>query len=229
MSQYDLLVIGSGPAGQRAAVQAAKLGRRAALIERRQVVGGVCTNLGTIPSKTLREAVLYLTGYGQHTIYGSSYAVKERITMEDLMVRTSFVIRREIDVTRAQMRRNGVEIVYGEASFEDPHTLRVSRPDESLSLRADVIIIATGSTPARPPGIDSDGTTVIDSDGILDVKALPRTLTVVGGGVIGLEYASIFATLGIEVTVVDKRERLLDFVDREIMEALSYQMRQHGT
>ena len=229
MPHYDLLVIGSGPAGQRAAVAAAKLGRRAAIVEKRQMVGGVCINTGTIPSKTLREAVLYLTGYGQHAIYGAAYTVKDHITMDDLMLRTSFVIKREIDVTQAQMRRNNVDILSGTASFVDPHTLKVESPAETLTMSADVIVIAVGTTPAPPPGVTCDEEHLIDSDGILTMKRLPRTLTVVGAGVIGLEYASIFATLGIEVVAVDKRERLLDFVDAEIVETLSYHLRQHGT
>ncbi|HET6373404.1 MAG TPA: Si-specific NAD(P)(+) transhydrogenase [Candidatus Polarisedimenticolia bacterium] len=229
MITYDLLVIGSGPAGQRAAVQAAKLSKRAAIIEKRQVVGGVCINTGTIPSKTLRDAVLYLTGYGQHAIYGTSYAVKEHITVEDLMTRCSFVVKREIDVIQAQMRRNGVDLLAGEASFVNPTTLSVAGPKETFTCSAERIVIAVGTRPVVPPGMTCDGVHLIDSDGILDMKRLPRTLTVVGAGVIGVEYASIFAALGVEVTVVDKRTRLLDFVDAEIVESLSYQLRQHGT
>src|SRR5262245_30799360 len=225
---FDLVVIGSGPAGQRAAVQAAKLGKRAAVVERRQVVGGVCVNTGTIPSKTLREAVLYLTGYGQHGIYGTSYALKESITLEDLLVRTTFVIKREIDVTRAQLRRNGVDLIFGEASFAGPHTVAVAGP-EPATLEAEFILIAVGTVPALPSGVSCDGQILINSDDILRLGKLPRTMTVVGAGVIGLEYASIFATLGIEVTAVDKRHRLLDFVDAEIVETLSYQLRQMGT
>ncbi|HZI94909.1 MAG TPA: Si-specific NAD(P)(+) transhydrogenase [Patescibacteria group bacterium] len=229
MLHYDLLVIGSGPAGQRAAVQAAKLGKRAAVIEKRQMVGGVCVNTGTIPSKTLREAALFLTGYGQHTFYGASYTVKQKITMEDLMLRSSLVIKREIDVMESQMRRNNVDLLSGAASFLDPHTLIVEGVSESTKVSADIIVIAAGTRPALPPGVVCDGVHLIDSDGILDMKTLPRTLTVVGAGVIGLEYASIFATLRIEVTVIDKRDRLLDFVDAEIVESLSYQLRQAGT
>jgi len=229
MPHYDLLVIGSGPAGQRAAVAAAKLGRRAAVIEKRQAIGGVSINTGTIPSKTLREAVLYLTGYGQHALYGASYAVKDHITIDDLFLRTSFVIKREIDVTQAQMRRNHVDLLAGAASFVDPHTLKIVGVTETITVSADVIIIAVGTVPAVPKGVVCDDEHIVDSDGILKLKHLPRTLTVVGAGVIGLEYASIFATLGVEVVAVDKRDRLLDFVDREIVESLSYQLRQHGT
>jgi NAD(P) transhydrogenase len=229
MEHFDLIVIGSGPSGQRAAVQAAKLGKRVAVIEKRQVVGGVCVNTGTIPSKTLREAVLYLTGYGQHAIYGTSYAVKEKIGLGDLTLRTSFVIGRENEIMQAQMRRNRVEVIFGEASFADSHALTVRGRDETSRYTADRIIIAVGTKPAQPPDAPCDGETLIDSDGILGMKRLPRSLTVVGAGVIGLEYASIFATLGIRVTVIEKRERLLEFVDREIIEALSYHLRQSGT
>jgi NAD(P) transhydrogenase len=229
MEHFDLLVIGAGPAGQRAAVQAAKLGKRAAVVERRRVVGGVCVNTGTIPSKTLREAVLYLTGYGQHEVYGKSYAVKENIGMGDLMLRTTFVIRREIDVMQAQMRRNRVEMIFGEASFSGPRTLTVETADETTQYSADRIVIAVGTEPAQPQGMSCNGETLIDSDGILELRRLPGSLTVVGAGVIGLEYASIFAALGIKVTVIDRRDRLLDFVDREIVEALSYHLRQLGT
>jgi len=229
MLRYDLLVIGSGPAGQRAAVQASKRGRKAAIVEKLQVLGGVCINTGTVPSKTLREAVLYLTGYGQHGIYGASYAVKENITIEDLLTRCSFVIKREIDVLVAQMRRNNVEVLSGEASFTDPHTLQITNPRETISAEADYILIAAGTRPALPAGVTCDGEHLIDSDGILELKRLPRTLAVVGAGVVGLEYASMFATLGTKVTLVDKRDRLLDFVDREIVEMLSYHLRQLGT
>jgi NAD(P) transhydrogenase len=228
MAHFDLIVIGSGPAGQRAAVQAAKLGKRVAVVEIRQMVGGACINTGTIPSKTLREAVLYLTGYGQHGIYGTSYAVKEHIGIEDLKVRITHVIKREIDVVRGQMLRNDVELIYGEASFSGPHELTVPGPKGKNTLSADYIVIAVGARPDTPPGISCDDETLIDSDGILTMKRIPKTMTVVGAGVIGLEYASILATLGIRVTVIDKRSRLLEFVDREIIEALSYQLRERG-
>ncbi len=228
MAHYDLIVIGSGPAGQRAAVQAAKLGKRVAIVEMRHVVGGVCINTGTIPSKTLREAVLYLTGYGQHGIYGISYAVKERIGVEDLKIRISHVVGREIDVVRVQMLRNGVNLLYGEASFSGPHEVTVPGPKGRKKLSSDYIVIAVGTRPDTPPGIPCDGETIVDSDGILDMKRIPRTMTVVGAGVIGLEYASMMATLGIRVTVIDKRNRLLEFVDREIIESLSYQLRERG-
>jgi NAD(P) transhydrogenase len=225
---YDLLVIGSGPAGQRAAIQAAKLGKKAAVVERRSVLGGVCINSGTIPSKTLREAVLYLSGYRLRSIYGESYTVKQNITMEDLLLRVEHVIRHEIDVIRHQLLRNGVVVFNAEASFTDPHTLRLSLLDGSGEkvVSAANIVIATGTEAARPSHIPFDGQNIFVSDDILGLKNLPRTLAVVGAGVIGCEYASIFATLGIRVTLVDRQPRLLPFVDKEIVEALDYHLRQ---
>jgi NAD(P) transhydrogenase len=221
----DLLVIGTGPAGQRAAVQAAKLGKNVAIAERREVVGGVCINTGTIPSKTFREAVLYLTGYEQRGFYGPGYRLKESITMPELLQRVDQVVQREVQVVRAQMARNRVRLIPGIASFRGPHDLIVRGAAETTEVRAARVVIACGTVPAQPTGVQVDGTTVINSDGVLGLKEVPRTLTVVGAGVIGVEYASMFAALGVEVTLVDKRDRLLDFVDAEIAESLSYQMR----
>ncbi len=226
MEKLDLLVVGTGPGGQRAAVQAAKLGKNVAICERREVVGGVCTNTGTIPSKTFREAVLHLSGIAQRGMYGASYTVKEKITAGDLLFRCNVVIQREIENIRLQMRRNGVSVLTGTASFVDPHRLAVTSRAGTAEVEAEKIVIATGSTPARPEGIEVDGATVLDSDGILHLTALPRTLTVVGAGVIGTEYATMFAVLGIDVTLVDRRPRLLEFVDGEISEALQFLMRQ---
>jgi NAD(P) transhydrogenase len=225
MESYDLIVIGSGPAGQRAAVQAAKLGKRVALCERREVVGGVCINTGTIPSKTLREAVLFLTGFTQRSLYGASFTVKEGITMEDLLFRCDHVVRHEIDVIRDQMRRNGVVLLQGSASFLDPHRVLVRGAQTSTEIEAGCIMIATGTLPSVPRGVEVDHQTVILSDDILRLKVLPRALSVVGAGVIGLEYASMFAALGVRVALVDKRPRLLEFVDAEVIEALSYHLR----
>ncbi len=225
MIDFDLFVVGTGPAGQRAAVQAAKLGKRVGICERREVVGGVCLNTGTIPSKTFREAVLYLTGFQQRGIYGSSYRMKEVITMEDLLFRRDHVIRREVEVIRDQMRRNGVTLVGGEASFIDPHRLSVRGAQETVEVKAEFVVLAAGTVAASPPGVPVDGQTIITADMILDLKELPRTMTVVGAGVIGTEYGSMFAALGVEVTLVDRRPRLLEFVDAEIIESLSYQMR----
>lgn len=220
-----MFVLGTGPAGQRAAVQAAKLGKRVGICERREVVGGVCINTGTIPSKTFREAVLYLTGYQQRGVYGSSYRVKEDITMGELLMRCDIVIQREVQVVRDQMRRNGVKLISGEASFVDPHHLAVTNAQETVAVSAEKIVIAVGTVPSIPPGTPVDGETIITSDDILRMPSVPRTMTIVGAGVVGTEYASIFAALGCEITLIDKRPRLLEFVDAEIVESLSYQMR----
>ena len=226
---YDLVVIGSGPAGQRAAIQAAKLGKKTSLVERRAVLGGVCINTGTIPSKTLREAVLYLTGYRLRGIYGESYAVKQNITIEDLLLRVEHVIHHEINVTRHQLLRNGVEVLSAEASFTDPHTVRLGLVDGSGErvVSADKYVIATGTEATRDPHIPFDGQNIFVCDDILGLKRLPRTLAVVGAGVIGCEYASIFATLGIRVTLVDRLLRLLPFVDKEVVGALDYHLRRN--
>lgn len=227
MPQYDLVVIGSGPAGQRAAIQGAKSGKRVALIERREVIGGVCINTGTIPSKTMREAVLHLSGYNYQNIYGVSYRVKEKITMADLSFRVQHVIKTEIDVTQAQLSRNGIEVLTGVASFKDPHTVQITSSRGSSDLAAEKIVIAVGTKPACSPKVPINARTIINSDQILDMPAVPRTLIVVGGGVIGVEYTCIFATLGVRVTLIEKRPRLLEFADSEIVEALSYHLRDH--
>ncbi|HET9962442.1 MAG TPA: Si-specific NAD(P)(+) transhydrogenase [Nitrospiraceae bacterium] len=228
MSHFDLLVIGTGPAGQKAAIQAAKLGKTVGIVERKQVVGGVCTNTGTIPSKSLREAVLYLSGFHQRGLYGASYRVKHDITMEDLTFRANHVIRREIEIIQNQMARNNVEILTGTASFVDPHRLRIDAPHEQVEHTADFIVIACGTIPARPTHIPFDDFSIIDTDGLLALKQLPKSITIIGGGVIGTEYASILATMGIQVTLIERRPRLLEFVDQETIEALQYHMRSIG-
>jgi NAD(P) transhydrogenase len=227
-SDYDLLVIGSGPAGQRAAIQGAKLGKRVGIIERKAVVGGLCLTVGTIPSKTLREAVIHLSGHREKALYGASYTVKQNITMADLVYRTEHVIRHEIDVIRHQLQRNRVELLEGEATFVDPHTLRVSTADGRghSDLRARVVLVATGTHATRDGHIPFDGQHILTSDDIVGMNELPRTLVVVGAGVIGCEYASIFAALGVRVTLIDKRTRLLPFVDAEITDALAYHLRE---
>jgi NAD(P) transhydrogenase len=226
---YDLVVIGSGPAGQRAAIQASKLGRRVMVIERTHVVGGICINTGTIPSKTLREAVMHLSGYRERGIYGSSYTVKHNITMRDLHFRTDHVIRHEIDVTRHQLQRNRIEVVTASAKFIDPHTVCLMDTDGrgQRSITAEKIVIATGTVATRDKSIPFDGQRILISDDILTLNELPRTMTVVGAGVIGLEYATIFAALGVRITVIDKRDRLLPFIDREITDNLAYHMHQN--
>ena len=223
---YELLVIGSGPAGQKAAIQAAKLGRRVAIVERR-TLGGVSVNRGTIPSKTLREAVVYLTGLSQRAVYGESYRVKEEITVDDLALRTRQVVEREIDIVRNQLARNRVHMVTGIARFVDPHTIAVSGGEERR-LTAEKIVIATGTRPHRPAAGEFDNKTILDSDGLLLLDHIPASVVVVGAGVIGIEYASMFAALGSKVTVVEKRARLLDFCDAQIAEGLQYHLRDLG-
>ncbi|WP_067485386.1 Si-specific NAD(P)(+) transhydrogenase [Actinomadura hibisca] len=226
MNDFDVLVLGSGPGGQRAAIAAAKLGRRAAVVDRRSMIGGVCINTGTIPSKTLREAVLYLTGLSQRELYGQSYRVKEDITVADLGLRTQHVIGREVDVIRSQLARNRVTMLPGHGRFLEPHVVGVSDGGErELKVTADKIVIATGTRPARPDTVEFDDQTVIDSDGIIHLERIPETMVVVGAGVIGIEYASMFAALGTKVTVVERRDRMLEFADLEIVEALKYHLR----
>ncbi|MEV4563975.1 Si-specific NAD(P)(+) transhydrogenase [Nonomuraea sp. NPDC049419] len=226
MADFDVVVLGSGPGGQKAAIAAAKLGKRVAVIEKRNMIGGVCINTGTIPSKTLREAVLYLTGLNQRELYGASYRVKDEITVTDLGMRTQHVIGREIQVIRAQLARNHVTVLQGTGRFLDPYTIGITGEDQDeKKVTADKIVIATGTSPARPASVEFDDKTVIDSDAILRLDRVPETLVVVGAGVIGIEYASMFAALGTKVTVIERRERMLEFCDLEIVEALKYHLR----
>ena len=223
--EYDLIVIGSGPAGQKAALAAAKQRCRVALVERQQVVGGFCLHTGTIPSKTLREAVLYLTGHRLHSLYGASYRLKEHIALEDLTFRVQHVIRCELDAIASQLRRNNVDVYYGTARFASPHIVEVEDLHTTTRLYANACVIAVGSQPARPPHVPFTPGRIIDSDGILELPKIPRTMVVVGAGIIGCEYSTIFATLGVEVTLIDLRTTLLDFIDREIVDTLIYHMR----
>jgi NAD(P) transhydrogenase len=228
---YDMFVIGSGPAGQRAAIQAAKLGKRVALAERKAVVGGVCINTGTIPSKSLREAALYLSGTRLKGIYGASYAVKDDISMDDLMVRTEHVVKNEVEVIRDQLHRNGVRVIGASARFEGAHELRLDMTGEDThrQVTADKIVIASGSGSSIAGNADLDGQVAFVAEDILKLERLPKTLAVVGAGVIGCEYASIFAALGVKVTMIDMRSAMLPFVDREIVESLTYHLRQNRT
>jgi NAD(P) transhydrogenase len=220
LDSFDLFVIGSGPAGQRAAIQAAKLGKRVGIAEQQASLGGVCINTGTIPSKTFREAVVQLRG-------GPASEERQKLTMSDLLRRVRAVVDTEGEVAADQLRRNGVEIHWARAVFEGPHTLRLDRPDGRASHRihADHVAIATGTTATKDPHIPFDGDRVFSSDDVLALERVPRTLTVVGAGIIGAEYASIFAELGVRVTLIDKRRELLPFIDSEIAAALTYELR----
>ncbi len=225
MQAYDLIVIGSGPGGQRAAIQAAKSGKRVAIIEKGAAVGGVCINTGTIPSKTMREAVLHLSGFYYQNFYGANYHVKDVVTMSDLNYRVHRVIENEVAVIQDQLQRNGVDLLHGMGSFMDAHHVLVDNGTGRNQLEGANILIATGTKPAVNAKVPVNGRTIIDSDQILDMTQLPKTLIVVGGGVIGVEYACMFATLGVRVTIVEKRPRLLEFADTEMVEALTYNMR----
>ena len=225
---FDLVVIGSGPAGQKCAIAAAKLGKRVAIVDRKEMVGGVCLHTGTIPSKTLREAILYLSGFQQRSFYGRDYSLKETVSVSDLAFRIQTVMAREIEVVRAQLKRNGIVTCNGTARFAEPHTLEVvSSSGESL-LRGDYVLVACGTRPAHSQTVPLDGKRIIDSDQLIEAERLPRDLIVVGAGVIGLEYASMLTALNIKVTIVEQRPTVLDFVDREIIDALLYFMRQRG-
>jgi NAD(P) transhydrogenase len=227
MRKFDLIVIGSGPAGQRAAIQGAKCGRKVAVIEQREVIGGACINTGTIPSKTMREAVMHLSGFQFQGIYVINYHVKEKITMADLGFRVNQVIKTEVDVTQAQLARNGVEVIIGRASFIDSTHVRATNSSGQVDLEAPLTIIATGTKPAVSSKVPLNGRTIVNSDQILTIPEIPRTLIVVGGGVIGVEYACMFAILGVRVILIEKRPRLLEFADGEIVEALAYHLRDH--
>ena len=225
MQNYDLVVIGSGPGGQRAAIQAAKCGKSVALVERQSTIGGTCINFGTIPSKTLREAVLHLSGFHYQNLYGVDYRVKKDITMDDLIFRVNRVVETEISVTQAQLQRNGIEMLHGTASFRDPNHIHVENSRATFDVSASNIIIATGTKPATSPKVPFNNRNIVNSDQVFTMHVIPKTMIVVGGGVIGMEYVCMFATLGVRVILVEKRARLLEFADAEMVEALSYQLR----
>jgi NAD(P) transhydrogenase len=227
MQRIDFIVIGSGPAGQKSAIQATKLGKSVAVVERRATVGGVSLHTGTIPSKTLREAVLYLTGWNQRGLYGYGYRLKSQITIDDLMHRLQITWQQEIEVMQDQLMRNGISVFQGVASFKDSHRVQVETPSgEIMELEAEKILIATGTRPLRQAGIPFDDQAIIDSDGIFKLKRIPKSMIVVGGGVIGVEYASIFSVLDVEVTLVDSRTTLLEFFDRELVDEFVHHMRE---
>jgi len=220
MRHFDVAVIGSGPAGQKAAIQAAKLGKKVALIEKNNVLGGATINTGTIPSKALREAVMHLTGLGKRGLYGESSRVKRDITIADLIYVSQQVIHHELDLIRDQLERNHIELIWGSARFDQEVVLYVDRPD--------YFVIATGTRPAKPSSVPFDDKSIFTSDGLLKLETLPKTMVVVGAGVIGIEYACMLAALGVKVTLVDGRHEVLGFLDSEITEALQYGMRRMG-
>jgi len=223
---YDMIVIGSGPAGKRAAIQAAKIGKKVLLVEKNEVVGGVTVHTGTIPSKTLRETVLFLSGWRQRGIYGRSYKVKDHISADDLKQRLTSTLGHEIEIIQHQLMRNGVEIDYGHARFTGEHSIRVETRDGKFNeYTADYFVICVGTRTHRPDSVPFDGDAIMDSDEILELNRIPRKMLVVGGGVIGLEYATIFKALDIEVTVLETNEYILGFVDREIVDELIHHLR----
>ena len=220
---FDLVVIGSGPAGQKGAIAAAKMGKRVAVIDKTDMLGGVCLHAGTIPSKTLRLAVLYLTGFQQKSFYGQAYSPTANLTVDDLMFRVRTVIEREHAQVTDQLQRNGVTLVNGWARFVDTHTLEV---DGGRQVRGEHILIACGTRSAQNPEIPCDGRKIMLAEDLgRGGEEIPRSMIVVGAGVIGLEYASMLSTLGVRVTLIERRDTMLDFVDREIIEALRYHMR----
>ncbi len=229
MISCDLLVIGSGPAGKRAAIQAAKWGKTVYVVERHPEVGGVTVHTGTIPSKTLRETVLNLSGWRERAFYGRSYRVKRDITAKDLKQRLDITLNHEVDTLEHQFARNNVNIVYGDACFTDPHTVEVKLVEgEVQDFQAMRILIATGTDPFRPDYIPFDDERIIDSDDVLKLTKVPKSMSIIGAGVIGVEYATIFAALDVKVTLIEPRETILDFIDREMVEDLTHQMRDCG-
>src|SRR5467141_2173925 len=228
LPEYDLVVIGSGPAGQKAAIAAAKVRKNVAVIDRTPMIGGVSVHTGTIPSKTIREAIFQLTGRAVKAQYGNGHVAHGDISVRDVSARVREIIERETDVVRAQLTRNGISIYQGLALFLDPHTLTVQDGEDGHQLKAKNILIACGTRPAHSPEIPFDNHRVVDTDHLADLGGLPKEIIVVGAGVVGLEYASFMAALGADVTLIDQRPMVLEFVDREIVEALFYHLRQLG-
>ena len=226
MQSFDLVVIGSGPAGRRAAILAAKLEKKVLVVEKGSRVGGVSVHTGTIPSKTLRETALNLTGWRERGFYGRAYRVKQEISADDLRRRLLITLDHEVDVLEHQFARNRVQQMRGTATFVDAHTIDVTKDDgEVLRIGSRSILLAVGTRPYRPAHIPFDGVSIIDSDEILEIKELPRSMIVIGAGVIGIEYATIFSALDTQVTVVEPRDTMLDFIDKEIVEDFTYQLR----
>ncbi|MCA9279079.1 MAG: Si-specific NAD(P)(+) transhydrogenase [Phycisphaeraceae bacterium] len=228
MQKYDLCVIGTGPAGQMAAIEAAKLGKRVCAIERMQTIGGVAINTGTIPSKALREAILRVTGKESVAPRYVDFQAARNAVLQDIQGSVHSVIRNEINIISQHFRRYGVETIFGTGEFADDNTLVVRGVNGDSQIAADRFVIAVGTVPAEPDTIEFDNSSIVTSDGILNLPTLPKSLIVVGGGVIGTEYASMFAALGVDVTLIEGQHRLLPFVDGEIVEALQYQLRRTG-
>jgi NAD(P) transhydrogenase len=229
VQHYDVIVIGSGPAGRRAAIQAAKLGRSVLVIDRGRRIGGVSVHTGTIPSKTLRETVLNLSGWRERSFYGLSYRAKKEISATDLLKRLHITLNHEVEVLEHQFARNGVITLRGRASFVSPEQIEVAGDEGEIQrYSADRYILAVGTRPHRPDHVPFDGECVLDSDEILDLKRLPRHLTVVGAGVIGVEYATIFSALDVRVTLIEARSQMLEFVDRELLANFTYDIRDRG-
>jgi len=229
MHHFDFLVIGSGPAGQKAAIQAAKLGKKTAIVDRRDDIGGVCLHTGTVPSKTMREAVLYLSGYSQRGFYGQGYRLKDNLTMADLKQRLHTTIQREEEVILHQLNRNSIQVFNGTAAFIDEKHIQVTdEKGKIIEIQAENFLIATGTYPVHPENYPFDSAKVIDSDNILALKEIPQSMTVIGAGVIGVEYASIFSALDVEVNLIDGRDNLLGFMDNELTDELVHQFRDQG-
>jgi NAD(P) transhydrogenase len=226
--EFDLIVIGSGPAGQKGAICAAKLRKRVAVIDRTTMLGGVCVHTGTIPSKSVREAILQLTRATVKNLMNQNVRGGERLSMTDLSFRVNSIIARETDVIRAQLKRNGVSIFQGLAQFVDPHKIEVKGEGDTVTLRGENILIACGTRPAHSADIPFDGKRIVDTDELAAIDGMPREIIVVGAGVVGLEFASFLAAMGTKVTLIDQRPTILDFVDREIIDALCYHLRQVG-
>jgi NAD(P) transhydrogenase len=228
MSHYNLIVVGSGPAGRRAAIQAAKLQKSVLVVEKGHRVGGVCVHTGTIPSKTLRETVLNLSGWRERGFYGRAYRVKHDISAEDLKRRLSITLDHEVEILEHQFARNKVDKIAGVARFLDAHRISVSSERGEAVFTADRIVLAVGTVPYKPADVPFDGETVLDPDDVLDLKRLPRTLTVIGAGVIGIEYATIFSALDVKVTLIDPAASVLPFVDQELVDEFIHDLRDRG-
>ena len=225
---YDLIVIGAGPAGEKGASKAAYYGKRVALIERAPHIGGAGINTGTIPSKTLRESALYFSGLQQRGLYGIDYSLKENLSIKDFMHRERIVVEKEHEMIEQTIQRHKITLMHGEASFKDAHTVHVKSSKSEMDISGEIILIATGSSPHHPPEIPFDHKLIYDSDSILNMDHIPKTMVVVGGGVIGTEYASIFTALGIQVTLIEPRGRIVSFADSEIVKRLMNQLLQLG-